>query len=69
MAITVATVPHMSRTLGGNNAEEIVNERFDFAQEYANGAFDDAQSYLSALQSIFNLPPNLIQMCIMLDVI
>jgi hypothetical protein len=54
MAITVATVPHMSRTLGGNNAEEIVNERFDFAQEYANGAFDDAQNYLLALQSIFN---------------
>jgi len=54
MAIEVAKVPHMTRTLGANNAEEIVNERFDFAQEYAHNSFQTATDYLGALQSIFN---------------
>lgn len=59
MALQVAQVPHMTRTLGINDASEIVGERFDFAQEYAQQSFDTAADYLQALQAIFtnlNLP-------------
>ena len=59
MAIEVAKVPHMSRTLGRNNAEDLVNERFGFMQQYVDHSFNNAADFLNALQEIFrrlNLP-------------
>jgi hypothetical protein len=54
MAIEVATVPHMERTLGRNNAEDIVNERFSFAQENASNSLQTTTDFIAALQEIFN---------------
>jgi len=54
MTISVAQLTPIQRTLGRNEAETVVLDRYSFAQQYAQDSFDSVQDYLDYLKNIFN---------------
>ena len=54
MTLSVAQLTPIQRTLGGNQAETVVLDRYSFAQQYAENAFREVQDYLEYLKNVFN---------------
>lgn len=53
MAIQIASVPFQTTMSGSNDAEVLVKERFDLAQDYADQAIAAAEGYLASLSALF----------------
>ena len=53
MTVSVAQLSPIQRMLGSNQAEDVVLDRYSFAEQYAENAFAEVQDYLDYLKNIF----------------
>ena len=51
--MTIAKVPYSTYSVNSNDAEQLVTERFELAEEVALEQIDAAQTYLDALSTLF----------------